>query len=220
MQPTPISHKVAACLLALAFSAACRDEKIVTYRVAKDAPVEKPAAPPSSVSAEPPRDTTHAGVNQGMPNATMASAPTGPVLTWTAPTHWQPTTGSSVRKGSYTISGPGGATADMAITVFPGDVGGEAANINRWRGQVGLPAVDDAGIGAAATRIEVGGLKMAVVDALSPGTGPATRLVGAIVPVGNSTWFFKLLGPDAVVAKEKPAFLEMLQSVKIVPPTP
>ena len=37
---------------------------------------------------------------------------------------------------------------------------------------------------------------------------------GAIVPLNGETWFFKLLGPDALVAQQKPAFLEFLRTVR------
>jgi hypothetical protein len=39
-----------------------------------------------------------------------------------------------MRKGSWSI-GPADAAADLAVTVFPGDVGGRVANFNRWRQQ-------------------------------------------------------------------------------------
>ena len=35
-------------------------------------------------------------------------------------------------------------------------------------------------------------------------------LLGAIVPVGAETWFFKLSGPAALVARERTAFIECL----------
>jgi hypothetical protein len=39
-------------------------------------------------------------------------------------------------------------------------------------------------------------------------------MLGAIVPVGDATWFFKLSGPAALLEREKPAFLEFLKTVK------
>jgi len=64
----------------------------------------------------------------------MASTPvttaSGPGLTWTAPAHWKAKPGSAMRKGSYAIAGDGGE-ADLAITAFPGDVGGDLAAISR-----------------------------------------------------------------------------------------
>ncbi len=114
-----------------------------------------------------------------------------------------------MRKGSYAV--PAGETpADLSITAFPGDVGGEVANLNRWRGQLSLAPAGEAELAAAITRFEQDGLKIAVVDF----DNGQQRLLGAIVPFRGSTWFFKLTGPATPLAKEKPAFLEFLKTVK------
>jgi hypothetical protein len=145
---------------------------------------------------------------------------TGAGLAWTAAAHWQAKAASSMRKGSYTITGDAGVTADLGITAFPGDVGGESANVNRWRGQVSLPPLADAAIPSILTRIEAHGLKIAVIDCVGSSDAGPTRLVGAMVPFGGATWFFKLLGPDALVAREKPAFLQFLATVQPAAVTP
>ena len=47
-----------------------------------------------------------------------------------------------MRLATYQMQGPAGPV-EVAISKFPGDVGGMLANVNRWRGQVGLaPAVE------------------------------------------------------------------------------
>lgn len=118
-----------------------------------------------------------------------------------------------MRKATYVIVGDGGASAELAISAFPGDVGGEIANVNRWRGQVGLAPVSDAEAAAAVMRLEVNALQIGVVDLGDSGAG-GNRLLGAIVPFDGTTWFFKLVGPDALVAKEKPGFIEFVKTVK------
>ena len=45
-------------------------------------------------------------------------------------------------------------------------------------------------------------------------------LVFAGLIVGGATWFFKLMGPEAIVAGAKPAFLKLLQTVQPATPTP
>ena len=45
-------------------------------------------------------------------------------------------------------------------------------------------------------------------------SGSGTRLIGAMVPVDGATWFFKLLGPDAIATAAKPAFLEFVKTIK------
>ena len=146
----------------------------------------------------------------------MASTPvataSGADLTWKAPSHWVAKTGSSMRKGSYAISGAGGE-ADLSIIAFPGSVGGDLANLNRWREQVGLPPVGQAEFEASAQRLERNGLRMTVVDLAGTGTD-AKRILGAMIPYSGATWFVKMMGPDALVAKEKTAFMTFLDTIK------
>jgi hypothetical protein len=43
-------------------------------------------------------------------------------------------------------------------------------------------------------------------------TGKPARLVGAIVPQSGQTWFYKLMGDEQIVAQQKDAFIEFIQS--------
>ncbi len=80
-----------------------------------------------------------------------------------------------MRKGSYALGGG----AEVAITAFPGDVGGVLANVNRWRGQAGLAPVDDAGLGQATSALDANGLHFTLVDA----EGGANPIVAALASV-------------------------------------
>jgi hypothetical protein len=145
---------------------------------------------------------------------TAVATAAGSALTWSAPAHWTAKPVSSMRKGSYAINGDGGAVADLSITAFPGDVGGEIANVNRWRGQLQLATVPDTEASASVTRIETNGIRFGLVDIANSAGATPTRMLGAMIPYQGATWFFKLTGPDALVAKEKPAFLEFLKTIK------
>jgi len=157
-------------------------------------PAEAPAAVPSmggdAMSSVP------------VPTDTSAS------LVWQAPADWQNKPGNAMRKGSYAVGG-----AEVAITAFPGDVGGVLANVNRWRGQVGLDPLDDAGLAKATQSLDSNGLKFVVADA-GPASPGGQRILAALLPWQGSTWFFKLAGPDEAVAQAKPAFLSFLKTVK------
>jgi hypothetical protein len=195
----------------------CKDRQITAYRAPKD---PAPAAlPPASGQAGLPADhpPIPGGGSTSAPGATMANTavPTagGTDLKWTAPGLWAPKSGSSMRKGSYAVKRDG-AEADLAITAFPGDTGGLHANLNRWRGQVGLPPASPAELDAALQHVDGQGLHFDVIDLVGTAGSPPTRLIGAIASYNGNSWFFKLMGPDPVVAAEKPAFLEFLQTVK------
>jgi len=98
----------------------------------------------------------------------------------------------------------------VAITAFPGDVGGVLANVNRWRGQAGLPPIDDSGLAHATAGFECNGLHFLLVDA----SDAPTSMVAAMAPFNGGIWFFKLTGPAAAVASAKPAFLDFLRTVR------
>ena len=210
----------AALLVLTALSPSCRKAEIQTYRVAKDPvaaiadagtanPHAHAAAPTSAPSAPGAGAATPPGGSMAGGTVTTAA---GPGLTWTAPAHWKAKPASAMRKGSFSISGEGGE-ADLSITAFPGDVGGDLANVNRWRAQINLPPVTQGEFEAASQRMEKNGLRMTVVDLAGSGAG-AQRILGAMIPHGGATWFVKVTGPDALVAKEKPAFLAFLDTIK------
>lgn len=195
---------------------ACRRAEVTSYRVPAEKDPEMPMASPDSGAA--------AASSGSMPAAPGAAAgasmaetavPTaeGPGLAWTAPAAWESKPASAMRKATYAVPGPGAAAGDLSITAFPGDVGGELANVNRWRGQVQLPPLDDSSLPGAVTHQDQNGLTLTVVDFASGAANNPQRILGAIVPYNGGTWFFKLMGPDAVVAAAKPAFLEFLKTV-------
>lgn len=203
---------------------ACHDPKIAAYRVPKDAdaPAQASAAhgselpmPPAAEPAPAAAPAPAPAMPAGMPGSDQTFATTsGAELSWTAPAGWQSKKVGSMRKATFELAGPGGATAELAITAFPGDVGGEIANVNRWRGQTGLDPLSDTAAAAAIQRLEVNGLKIGVVDCVDSASPEAMHLLGAMVPYDGSTWFFKLVGPDAVVTSQKAAFLAFLKTLK------
>ncbi|HEY0862812.1 MAG TPA: hypothetical protein VGD97_01815 [Lacunisphaera sp.] len=184
--------------------ASCREAQVATYRI----PKENDPHPPAAAAAAP----APMGADTG--GLVVASTDAGG-LSWTAPAAWKAKPGSAMRKGSYTIGAEGGPAADLAITAFPGDVGGDLANVNRWLGQLGRPPIAATELAGVLTPLAGAGVAMQVVD-LAGGTAEAPlRMLGAIVPHQGATWFFKLTGPEAVVAPEKAAFLEFLKTVKV-----
>lgn len=217
-----------AAVTLLLLSAGCRDAKISSYRVPKEA---APAAAVNAPSADPAADP-HAGLGippvngAAMPAASapvdMASTPvptaSGNALAWTAPAHWQSRPASAMRKATFIIPGDSeGQQAELAVTAFPGNVGGNLANINRWRQQLQLSPITDAELGSALNHVHVGDLHIDIAELLGPAPAdgkPRQRVLGAIVPFNGATWFFKLTGPDALVTRETSAFLAFVQSIQ------
>lgn len=189
----------------------CQKEEVTAYRIPKETPPPHAHGQAQGTPAADSSTPAAPGAPGDMASTPVATA-SGANLQWTAPAHWATKSGSSMRKGSYAIKGDGGE-ADMAITAFPGDVGGDLANLNRWRGQLGLPPVGQAEFESSTQHLDRNGLHMTVVDIVGTGAN-AQRILGAMVPHGGATWFFKLTGPDALVAKEKPAFVAFLDTIK------
>ena len=222
------STKTLAVVLLLS-AAGCKDREITAYRLPKE-PVPVATAPKAAMPASGQLPDGHPPIGGTAPAGAPAApaAPTAPngsamgalpesavaagnALTWSAPASWQAKAPGSVRKGSYAIVGNGGATGDLGITAFPGDTGGLHANINRWRGQIGLQPAGPAEIEGNLERFQANGLSIDFVDL----TGPqGVRLLGAIVPFNNETWFFKLTGPEALIARERAAFRAFLDTIK------
>ena len=95
-----------------------------------------------------------------------------------------------MRKGSYLIKGPDGATADLSITAFPGDVGGDLANINRWRGQIKLEPITAESLSSQVTSINAQGLTLKSIEMANLEIPEPQRVLGAIVGFEGNTWFF------------------------------
>lgn len=171
---------------------------------------EAPAPAPASVAASAPPAGN---------GSAAAPADQGHKPKWEAPSHWQSLPPKTMLVAAYAVgSGEGGSRADVTVSSFPGEVGGLAANVNRWRGQIGLKPVPEGETGQSVRRIEAAGLTVAMVDLKNP-EGPAggTRLIAVIVPHDGMSWFFKISGPESVVSKEEAGFLRFIQSIKFDP---
>lgn len=197
---------VVTSLLALA-ATGCREKAVTYYETPHE---ERTAAAAPAVGGMP------AGV------ASAPAQPGGPQLEWDKPAAWAEQPASQMRLASYLFTAPDGTKADISVFVFPDAAGGLMANINRWRDQVGLAPVAEADIATTAEHVDIVGQHAWRVDFAGTPAGGAgvTRIVGAIVPVSGSAWFFKMMGPDAVVSSQRAAFDEMIASMRAVTPAP
>ncbi len=130
---------------------------------------------------------------------------------WNPPSTWNPNQPGPMIVKSFSVPGDQGRKANVAVSVFPGDFGGAFANVNRWRAQMGLAAIKQTELSKTTQPLQVAGTAAILVDLSNPNS-PA-RLVAAIVPQGDRTWFYKLVGDESVVAKEKDGFVKFVQTV-------
>jgi hypothetical protein len=167
----------------------CKQESIVTYRVAKDVKpllTNEPMAP------------MHENVGHKP-------------IEWTLPAGWVEQTPSNMRIGSFLVKGENGQIADVSIVPLSGDAGGDLANINRWRGQINLGPIADNQLEQQSQIITPAMRRMRLVDFANGGK----RVVAAIYTNEGKSWFFKMMGDDATAKAAKPAFLKFLSSIKI-----
>lgn len=149
------------------------------------------------------------------PPKEAAVAPAGDgSVTWQLPDGWTPANGSSARYATISITGADGSKGELAVTHFPGDVGGDLANVNRWRGQIGLEPIKEAELASSVTHVIAGPKTIKVMDA----TGPQNRCAAGWAAHGGETWFFKFTGPDALVTAEKAKFNAFLESIRFNKP--
>ena len=200
----------------------CAKTETASYRVPKEKDAELPSSMVTPAATSPTPVDQLVSTPAAAPGGNMAGTPVatagGPGLTWTAPATWQAKPLGAMRKGSFTVTGDAGATADLSITAFPGAVGGELANVNRWRGQVALPPIAEGDLAASVTRFTANGLPFTVVDLASADPANPQRILGGMVPYQGAMWFFKLTGPAALVTAAKPAFLDFLKTVQTATP--
>jgi hypothetical protein len=129
--------------------------------------------------------------------------------TWEAPPEWAQLPTSSVRKGSFEVRS-GDATVDISVTSFPGDVGGEVANVQRWARLIELEPNSEREVIEAAKDIVVGGIDGRIYQLE---TEKQATVVCWIVHAGSS-WFFKMSGDRSLALAERDRFDLFLQTVR------
>jgi hypothetical protein len=134
-------------------------------------------------------------------------------FTFEVPPGWKELGGRVEQKGIIRVdilaafSLVGGAKDDeMNITALKGGGGAEAL-VKRWADQVERKAGEEL---PKAEPITVGGSKGNYYDI----PGPRKRILVAVVPGDELTWFYKLIADKDVAGKNEAAFKKFLGSVK------
>jgi len=180
-----------ACAL-LFGAAACRRDEITLVRVPKGRPAQEPAATTAGAEASP------------------SSPPAGHTLAWTLPDGWKQTAGSGMRFA--TLVPPASGRIDVSVVVLPGPAGGEQANVNRWRGQIGLPPLDELALASARKAVATGAGSLSLYDfSDEPG---ARRTVAGLLVSGGSSWFVKMTGDAEPVRATLPDFMRLLRALR------
>jgi hypothetical protein len=150
-------------------------------------------------------------------DSSRRSAERAPLPEWQVPAGWSQQPPSAMLNAKFVI-GADGARADVNVSVLTGDGGGARVNINRWRGQVGLPPWDEPTLDKNISTFDTAtsGAKAMLVDfkGTDAKSGQPARLIGVIVPLESCTWFYKLMGDEQVAEREKEALIKMVSAAK------
>jgi len=169
-----------------------------------------PNAPPMST----PTNATGIGSSSMGELPPEMRAPSLP-LEWTNPEGWDVTAGSGMRIATWMVEGQ-----ECTLMSFPGDVGGDEANIRRWLGQIGQAAPAEAitAFVASPTRFTTaGGFEGRLFDfADLPGAAGKSVLAG-IITIGDQSVFVKLMGDAEILARQKPSFEAVCRSISLKP---
>jgi hypothetical protein len=130
-------------------------------------------------------------------------------IKWDVPQGWSPAPPAPMRYASFTAEA-NGEKADISVVTFAGDGGNDADNVNRWRQQIGLPAVESSALDSMIVPVQAGKISFSTVDM----AGATARVVAGWTRHDGRAWFFKLTGPTSVVEREKGKFVTFLQSVR------
>ena len=139
-------------------------------------------------------------------------------LVWTSPEGWSEGTPNQMRLIDFKF-GPA-KEGECYLSAMPGPAGGLAANINRWRTQMGQPPLTEAEIDKLPRKPLMGGQgHFVTVDGDFKGMGAESakggyRLLGVIQQAPELTIFIKMTGPKDLVEKNTAAFDVFCASVQ------
>lgn len=144
-------------------------------------------------------------------------------LSWDAPPNWHANPNPSKMLIAEFMCDATPGAARVTVSTLAGDGGGLLANINRWRGQVGLAPVTapeqqqalPLNIGATSQNPGVLGALFDFVAPAPAADGTTPRMVIAMIADERRSYFVKLTGSAPAVEKEKPAFERFIQTLKL-----
>jgi hypothetical protein len=172
----------AAAMLAILI-AGCGHDDVKVYKVdANDTVVAPPPAAPAATA-----------MPSSMPAGLPAPDNSGlPKLKYALPDGWKEKPLTQLRVASFEVS-ENGMAADVSVIPLGGSAGGDTANVNRWRGQVGQAPLDENTLGKSAETVQIAGQAGALYDlaGTTPGSGDPERILGATLHSDDTVWYFQ-----------------------------
>ena len=135
------------------------------------------------------------------------ATPAASGLTYKTPDGWTVKANGPLRLASLDIV-DGDQKCDVSIiSLGPGQAVLE--NVNRWRGQIKLPPVQESEL--EIKPIRCGGKESSLVNLV----GETETILAVMVPLPDATWFVKLQGPNALALRELEKFVAFTESSEL-----
>ena len=186
-------------------------------------PVNTPAHPPVSVVT--PSDPAFTASEEAKGHPVQGSGEVvfgeGSKRTMSVPATWkQEEPNGAMSLAQFKIPHQGSDKEDGLLTVFQMATGNPDANISRWAGQFGG---DKALLGKQTIKTAAGDSAIVVelagefsAGSMGGSSQPKSdyKMLGAIIPVGGSDFYFKLTGPHATIDAAKVDFNHVVETLK------
>lgn len=146
-----------------------------------------------------------------MPNIEAPPAAAGTdAIAWQLPKGWTEARAGGMRFA--TLKPPVQGKLDVSVIMLPGTAGGDLANVNRWRGQIGLSPVDEAGREKMREEVKSKAGAVSLYDFANEG-GDKQRMLAGLLFVNGRSWFIKMVGDTSAVAAARKDFVTLLGSL-------
>jgi hypothetical protein len=190
----------------------CQQKSGGVHEIEQTRMATKPHAPadPNMSSAQ------RFGFQMPQERPAMATAQ-GPAFRWETPVGWENLPPRPMRDVNLAV----GEETECYVSALSSSGGGLAANVNRWRQQMGLAPESEDWI-AALPPIEVMGLEGRLVELEGTYSGmrgdqnaEGYKMLAAFVPAGDRTVTIKMIGPSEQVTAERQNFESFAASLSL-----
>ena len=140
-----------------------------------------------------------------------------PQLSWKLPKGWKESGPGQMSVASFSITGPSGQEAQVAITPLTMVAGSEALIVNMWREELSLAKLSEEEVARQFQTVVVGGETGSLFEVTGKlkKSGEPVSIITVMMHRPDATWFYKLSGDPSLAAAQKPVFIEFLKSIQI-----
>lgn len=132
------------------------------------------------------------------------------------PEGWEELPSDGIRVASFRTPGDfedGGIRANLFR--LPNPAGNLLDNVNRWRAELGLEPVAEAGLDAVVHPMTLRGRQVIFVDLTGESGDPRPRILASVEDRGRQTWFLKMEGSAAGVQANLQSFIDFLSHLEL-----